>query len=125
MSECSELLIATGNRGKVKEIQKVLSNLPVKLYDLREFPEILAPEESGASYEDNAIIKGRWYAKQTGLWALADDSGLEVAALAGAPGIRSARLGETAPPMPTGLNCSSQNLSMSQPLNAGPRLFAL
>ncbi|MGH9969580.1 MAG: RdgB/HAM1 family non-canonical purine NTP pyrophosphatase [Pyrinomonadaceae bacterium] len=93
MSTLSELLIATGNRGKVGEIHEALINLPIKLRDLREFPDILAPEESGTSYEENAIIKAQWYAKQTGLWALADDSGLEVAALGGAPGIRSARFG--------------------------------
>jgi XTP/dITP diphosphohydrolase len=88
-----ELLIGTRNHGKVREIQETLKDLPLKLHVLEEFPGILAPVESGASYEENASIKARSYASQTGLWALAEDSGLEVAALAGAPGLRSARFG--------------------------------
>jgi XTP/dITP diphosphohydrolase len=88
-----KLLIATGNRGKVNEILLALDNLPLKFHDLSEHADVLRPDESGTSYEQNAIIKARSYAKQTGLWALADDSGLEVATLEGAPGIWSARFG--------------------------------
>lgn len=88
-----ELLIATGNRGKVSEILLALDNLPLKFHSLGEYTDVLRPDESGASYEENAIIKARSYANQTGLLALADDSGLEVAALDSAPGIRSARFG--------------------------------
>lgn len=87
------LLIGTRNRGKVREIQDVLRPLNLTLHDLQDFHDLLAPVESGSSYEENAIIKGRYYAEKTGLWTLGDDSGLEVAALDGAPGLRSACFG--------------------------------
>lgn len=92
---CSELLIATSNPGKIREIQLGLHDLPLRLRLLAEFPKISQPHEVGESYEQNAIIKATAYAKQTGLWALADDSGLEVDFLGGAPGLKSARLGGT------------------------------
>ena len=88
-----DLLIGTRNTGKVREIQDVLRPLNLILHELQEFPDISAPVESGLSYEENAIIKARYYAEETGLWTLGDDSGLEVAALDGAPGLRSARFG--------------------------------
>jgi XTP/dITP diphosphohydrolase len=86
-----ELLVATRNSGKVQEIKLALQDLPLRLRFLDEFPELSAVDESGKSYEENAIIKARSYSKQTGLCALADDSGLEVAALGGAPGVWSKR----------------------------------
>ena len=85
------LLIATGNAGKLAEIRAVLGALPINFRTLTDFPEIAPVEESGRTYEENAILKARAYAQQTGLWALADDSGFEVAGLDGAPGIISAR----------------------------------
>lgn len=88
-----EILIGTGNRGKVAEIKRLLSDLPLKLHLIADFPGVHEPVESGSSYADNAIIKAQSYARQTGLWALADDSGLEVTALNGLPGLRSARFG--------------------------------
>ncbi len=87
------LLIATGNPGKVKEIEASLADLPLSLRFIEEYPDISTPDESGRSYSENAIIKANSYAKQTGLCALADDSGLEVDALNGAPGVGSARFG--------------------------------
>ena len=87
------LLIATNNPGKVKEIEAALSDLRLVLRSTKEFSEIAIPEESGRSYSENAIIKATSYANGTGLIALADDSGLEVDALAGEPGLRSARFG--------------------------------
>ena len=87
------LLIATGNLGKVKEIEALLGGLSVRLLFLKDYPNITMPAETGSSYAENALIKARSYAIQTGLFALADDSGLEVAALNGAPGLRSARFG--------------------------------
>lgn len=87
------LLIATSNRGKVKEIEASLGELPLSLRLTEEYPDTSTPAESGRSYSENAIIKARSYAKRTGLCALADDSGLEVDALDGAPGVRSARFG--------------------------------
>lgn len=87
------LLIATGNAGKVKEIEALLGGLPLRLLFLKDYSNITLPAETGSSYAENALIKARSYAIQTGSVALADDSGLEVAALKGAPGLRSARFG--------------------------------
>jgi XTP/dITP diphosphohydrolase len=88
-----EILIATSNAGKISEIRAVLSSLPIKLRRLDEFPAISAVEEIGRTYEENATLKALSYVKQTSLWALADDSGLEVDALNGQPGVFSARFG--------------------------------
>ena len=87
------LLVATSNPGKVRELAAILAGLPVELVGLRdagagEPPEV---EETGATFLDNALIKARAYAAWSGLAALADDSGLEVDALGGAPGVHSAR----------------------------------
>lgn len=88
-----EILIATGNPGKIQEIQAALTSLPIKLRYLEEFQNISTIAEVGHTYEDNAVLKALGYAKQTGLCALADDSGLEVDALNGMPGVFSARFG--------------------------------
>jgi XTP/dITP diphosphohydrolase len=88
----TNLVIATGNPGKIQELQALLQHLPITLnnpHDLRLFLQI---EEQNDSYFANAKRKARSYAKQSGLWSLADDSGLEVDALQGAPGLQSARL---------------------------------
>jgi XTP/dITP diphosphohydrolase len=91
------LLIATSNEGKRAEIQLLLSDLPVSLFDLQNFPTIEPVSETGTTYVENASLKAIAYAAQTGLLTLADDSGLEVDALGGAPGVRSARYtGESA-----------------------------
>lgn len=86
-----ELLIATGNAGKAAEIRMVLGDLPLDFRMLSDFPDIQPVPESGHTYEENAVLKARAYAQQTGSWALADDSGFEVLALGGAPGVISAR----------------------------------
>ncbi len=86
-----ELLIATKNIGKIKELQQLLADLPIVLRSASEFINIREPEETGVTFTDNAILKARYYAEKTGLLALADDSGLEVWALNGAPGVFSAR----------------------------------
>ena len=88
-----ELLIATHNVGKIRELQQTLRELPITLRYLAEFPEIATIDETGETYEANAILKARGYAEQTGICALGDDSGLEVDALGGKPGILSARFG--------------------------------
>jgi XTP/dITP diphosphohydrolase len=89
-----ELLIGTRNNGKIREIQLLLAAMPfLRMRNLAEFPTAGEVEETGLTFSDNAILKARSYARQTGLWALADDSGLEVDALGGAPGIYSARYG--------------------------------
>jgi XTP/dITP diphosphohydrolase len=88
-----EILIGTGNRGKVKEIKRALKDLPLKFHVIADFPGIFQPHEDAGSYAENASIKAQSYAQQTRLWTLADDSGLEVNALNGSPGVRSARFG--------------------------------
>lgn len=88
-----DLLIGTGNLGKVEEIHEALKHLSLNLHDLTAYPNISTPFESGSSYEENATIKARHYASQSALLSLADDSGLEVSALGGSPGVRSARFG--------------------------------
>ena len=92
-----QLLIATKNNGKVAELEKLFANLPVKLRSLNDFTNISDVEETGETFAENAALKARAYAGQTASWTIADDSGLEVAALNGAPGVYSARYaGETA-----------------------------
>lgn len=86
-----EILVATGNAGKIREITELLADFPIQLRSLNEFENITEPEETGVDFAANACLKARYYALKTGLWALADDSGLEVAALGGAPGVFSAR----------------------------------
>jgi len=88
-----EILIATHNKGKICEVQEALHSLPVKLRYLNEFSHVSLVDEVGRTYEENAVLKSLGYAKQTGVCALADDSGLEVDALGGGPGVRSARFG--------------------------------
>ena len=86
-----EILVATRNQGKVRELREALSSLPITLRSLVEFPNVFSVDETGNTYEENAVIKALAYAKQTGLCSLADDSGLEVDALGGKPGVLSAR----------------------------------
>lgn len=89
----TEILAATGNAGKLKELTALLAEMPFRLRGLNDFPNVAEPEETGATFAANAVLKAGYYARQTDLWALADDSGLEVEALNGAPGIFSARYG--------------------------------
>ena len=92
-----QILVGTKNAGKIKELKHLLAELPVNLRNLNEFENVVEPEETGATFMENAALKAVYYARETGLAALADDSGLEVEALNGAPGVYSARYaGETA-----------------------------
>lgn len=86
-----QLVVATNNAEKIREIKNLLADLPLSLRSLGEFPKIVEVEETGATFAENARLKAQGYALQTKLWALADDSGLEVEALGGAPGLFSAR----------------------------------
>jgi len=86
-----EILVATKNVGKVKELERLFANLPARLRSLNEFPDVVEAVETGVTFAENAVLKAQSYALQTGVWALADDSGLEVEALGGAPGVFSAR----------------------------------
>jgi len=85
------LVMATRNPGKVREIKALLRGLGLKLLGLADFPDLPEIPEAGGSFAENAAAKAREVARLTGLPALADDSGLEVAALGGRPGVFSAR----------------------------------
>jgi len=92
MQELLTIVLATSNHGKLAELRALLADLPVQL---RSAAEVLGEQpnivEDGATFEDNALIKARAIASATRTLALADDSGLEVDALGGRPGVRSAR----------------------------------
>ena len=85
------LLIATRNRGKLQEIRDLLEALPLELIDLNSFPAIASIPETGCTFAENASLKAMGYAAEAVVMTLADDSGLEVEALEGAPGVLSAR----------------------------------
>ncbi len=97
------LVTATKNPGKVREMAALLADMDVRLLSLADFPELPDIPEEGATFAKNARYKAREVARLTGLAALADDSGLEVAALQGRPGVFSARYAQdrTAPHPPT------------------------
>ena len=86
------LLVATTNPGKTREIELILAGLPVTLLSLRDLPAVPAePEETGATFAENARLKAGYYAANSGLATVAEDSGLVIDALGGRPGIHSAR----------------------------------
>lgn len=85
------LLVASNNPGKRKEIQALLKHLPLQLSVQENSGGIILVQETGSTYAENAQIKAAAFAGHFNLWALADDTGLEVDALDGAPGLRSAR----------------------------------
>lgn len=86
-----DLLIATGNMGKMKEFGALFADLPFKLHSLNEFPDFCPPPENGVTFAENALIKAAAASLATNLPAIADDSGLCVEALGGSPGVISAR----------------------------------
>jgi XTP/dITP diphosphohydrolase len=93
-----KVVVATTNPGKLRELEAGLAPLGWELLPLSDF-EVEMPEETGMTFEDNAILKAAAVATQTGLPALADDSGLEVDALQGEPGVYSARFGGRTTPL--------------------------
>lgn len=86
-----KILVATTNPGKKVELDAMLSGLGIELCTLADFPGVTEVEEDGHTFAQNARKKALGYAEQTGLWTLADDSGLQVDFLDGAPGVNSAR----------------------------------
>lgn len=90
-----EILIATGNKGKISEFKSLLGDLNLSFRSLADFSNIAEVSETGATFDENARLKAKDYSKQTGLPTLADDSGLEILALGNAPGVFSARYGGT------------------------------
>ena len=87
------LLVATTNRGKLGEILPLLADLPIEIRTLGDYPSIVPPDETGSTFAENAKQKARFYASCTGTLTVAEDSGLEIDALGGAPGVHSARFG--------------------------------
>jgi XTP/dITP diphosphohydrolase len=85
------LLVATGSAHKLIELQRLFSDLPIDLVTLIDLGITDEAPEDGATFEENALQKARWYSAASGEWTLADDSGLEVAALNGAPGVYTRR----------------------------------
>ncbi|HET9923160.1 MAG TPA: non-canonical purine NTP pyrophosphatase [Methylomirabilota bacterium] len=87
------LVLATANRAKGRELAALLADLPYRIRDLSAYPGVVLPQEGESSYAENALGKARTVTMATGALALADDSGIEVDALGGRPGVLSARYG--------------------------------
>ncbi len=88
-----KLIVATWNSGKVREFSRMLSEMPFEVVGLDDLGITLEVEETGSTFEENAVLKARAYARESGELTLADDSGLEVDSLNGEPGVLSARYG--------------------------------
>ena len=108
------LVIATFNPHKLLKIRAILPPLPLALKALSDFPGAAPAEEDGATLEENAVKKALAAARFTGLWALADDTGLEVDALGGAPGVYSARYAGG------DCSCAANNLKLLAELSGLP-----
>ncbi len=91
MTEPWVIVLATRNENKVRELAAMLAGLPIRLESIGSYPDAPDVEETGATFAENAVLKAKAAAQHTGLWAMADDSGLEVDALDGQPGVYSAR----------------------------------
>jgi len=89
-----KLILATQNHHKVIELKSMLNGIPFEIGSLEEYPDYEAPEETGTTFRENALIKAKSAAEFTGHWVFADDSGLVVDALDGRPGIYSSRYAE-------------------------------
>ena len=86
-----KLLLASFNEGKLRELKELLAPLPLEIISLKSYPHLSAVEETGSTFEENAVLKAEVYSRATGEMVLADDSGLEVQYLGGRPGIYFAR----------------------------------
>jgi len=87
----TKILIATGNKGKFTEISNLLAGINIQSVGTWDFDDLEEPEETGATFLENSLIKAQYYAKKTGLVSLADDSGICIEGLGNKPGIHSAR----------------------------------
>jgi XTP/dITP diphosphohydrolase len=90
-TDARRLLIATTNPGKLREIRRALEGVPFHLLSLDDVQRLEEPEENGATFAENALLKAHFYCSRTGLLTTADDSGLSIDALDGRPGVESAR----------------------------------
>lgn len=104
------IVLATRNPGKIRELAIPLRALGLKVLGLDAFPHLPEVEETGETFEENALLKARAAAAGAGLVAVADDSGLMVDALAGAPGVRSARYGDDLAPAFSGESRDARNI---------------
>jgi XTP/dITP diphosphohydrolase len=100
MSVPARLLLATTNPNKIREIQAMLDSVPYEIVGLDDRSGIVAPEETGHTFEENARLKALYYSNATGMPAIAEDSGLVVDGLDGLPGIESARFAGAETPYP-------------------------
>ena len=91
MTSRPKLLIATHNMGKLRELTELMGDIPYQLVSLRDLGIHHDVDETGSTFEENATLKAETYSRLAGILTLADDSGLEVDALGGEPGVRSAR----------------------------------
>lgn len=103
------ILVATTNAGKCHEVRAVLADLPVRLAALQDFPPMPHPDETGETFAANAMLKALHYARQAVCLTLADDSGLDVDALCGEPGVRSARYAGVLGDPTDRVNCDAAN----------------
>lgn len=94
----NRIIIATGNQGKIAEFDRLLRPIGIELLTLSHVPRISEPEETGATFRENAELKAAYYARETGEWSMADDSGLMVDRIGGRPGVMSARYGGVGTP---------------------------
>lgn len=85
------LLLGTSNRDKARELREILAGLPWEVRSLSDYPPVSEPEETGSTCAENAALKAEYYGRHFGMACVADDSGLEVDVLGGAPGVYSAR----------------------------------
>ena len=95
MTDVRRLVVASHNPGKAQELAALLAGLPVEVQSLADFPQVHLPEETGETFAANALLKARAVSLALGEWTLADDSGLVVPALGGAPGLHSSRVAPT------------------------------
>jgi XTP/dITP diphosphohydrolase len=115
-AEVAKILLASSNRGKLVEMQALLSGIDLEFVLLDQAGISDLVDETGDTYAENATLKARSYASQSGLMAIADDSGLEVDALGGLPGIRSARFAEKA-----GASDADRRATLLKRLDGKPR----
>ena len=119
------LLIATTNPGKLREFNDLLAPLRLPLLSLTDAADISEPEETGSTFLENAKIKASSYARQTGEWVIADDSGLEIDHLGGAPGVHSARFAGASSSYEEKMRSVLQQLDGIDPKNRGARFVSV
>lgn len=115
-----QIVLATTNKGKVAELSAMLADHAVEVLGLDAFPAVGEIEETGTTFEENALIKAREAARLTGRIAVADDSGLEVDALSGAPGVYSARYSLEEEPAPKDSRDQANNRKLLRELDGLP-----